>query len=571
MTITFPKPLIFTLALLQGIVLTALYRSVEMHVWPATELPWLYALLTFSFCFPLLVLFCINQSNTKHTLKIMLIFALVLSAIGAYVGLQHEPAEFINNHTSTAIFYLCMLIALFKGLMYVQQYLTNQAVTYYSLFKLSWRNFIVFAESWLFVGIFWGILHLGASLFAILNITLFKDLLDQDWFVIPTLTFALSFAVILFRHIIHTADTIAAILQTLIKFLLPVLAIISIGFMATLPFTGLSTLWQTGSGSLILLWLQALTLFFVNAVYQDEGNERPYRLFIHRLVFISIALLPVYSTISAYGLWLRIEQYGLTVERCSALLIWAILACFAFGYLFGIVKYRDAWLSVRCHVNVLMGKVVLVTALLINTPVLNFQSLSVNSQLARLDDSQITLDEFDFQYVEHSLGRQGYLAMQSLKAQLSALDAKHTAVIERMYASKLPTDIDGYSQLDFEHQVTYWPNKDAIPESLLAAIYKQKYSIISQHPSQTSYYLIAQDLDHDGQNEYIEVEEDNYSTAAFFWTFERDQWRSTYMTTFNREDNNVLKFALQENQISVERPKFDNLRIGEVVFIPPHE
>lgn len=571
MTLSFPKPLIFTLVLLQGIVLTALYRSVETHVWPATELPWLYALLTFSFCFPMLVLFCIDQDNTKQTLKVMLPFSLLLSVIGAYSGLQHEPAEFINNHTSTTFLYLGLLIAAFKGLMYGQQHLANQTVTYYSLFKLSWRNFIVFAESWLFVGIFWGILHLGASLFAILNITLFEELLDQDWFVIPTLTFAFSFAVILFRHIIHTADTIAAILQTLMKFLLPALAIISVGFMATLPFTGLSALWQTGSGSLILLWLQALTLFFVNAVYQSEASERPFNLFIHRLVFVSVALLPMYSMITVYGLWLRIEQYGLTVERCSALLVWAILTCFAFGYLFGIVKYRDAWLKVRCRVNVLMGKVVLVTALLINSPLLNFQTLSINSQLARLDNNQITLNEFDFHYVEYSLGRQGYLAMQSLKAKLNAEDAKHATVIERMYAFRLPVDNSDYSQMEFANQVVYWPHRDAIPESLLAAVYNKKYNSTSQRPSQTSYYLIAQDLDHDGQNEYIEIEEENYSTTAYFWTFEHDEWRSIYMKSLNRDGNNVLKFALQENQISVERPKYDNLRIGDVVFIPPRE
>jgi hypothetical protein len=570
MTHSFPKPLIVILALLQGIALTLLYRSVEQHFWPATDLPWLFALLTFSISFPFLMLMSINSTNLKRTINVLLPFALVLSLLGAYVGFQSTPADMVENQTGITAFYLCMFIAVFKGLMYAQHYINQQSISYSTLFKLSWQNFIIFVECWLFVGIFWGILNLGASLFAIVNITQFETLLDQDWFVIPTLTLAFSFAIILFRQIVHTADTITTILQTLIKFLLPALAVVSIGFMFTLPFTGLSPLWMTGSGSLIVMWLQALTLFFVNAVYQDKTQQRPYPLFVHRMVFISVAILPIYSVIAAYGLWLRIAEYGVTVDRCWGLLVWFLLSCFAVGYLFGILKDRDAWLSTLSRVNIFMGKVVLAAMLLVNSPLLNFQTLSMQSQLNRLYAKEVTLDEFDFHYVERTLGRQGYIAMQTLKTQLGDEHPQHVAVIERMYGPKF-SEHTGYAQTEFENHIIYWPTKNHFPAELITTIYEQKGFASSYAPTKQSYYLIAQDLDHDGQPEFIEVEESNYSTDAYFWVYQEDKWQSSYMNTFNRDNTQFLKRALQNNQISAERPKYDNLKIGEVTFTPPQQ
>ncbi|CAM4361642.1 hypothetical protein PSOS111911_15560 [Pseudoalteromonas ostreae] len=63
--------------------------------------------------------------------------------------------------------------------MYIQQLIGNEAISYSQLFKLSWRNFILFAECWLFVLIFRGILQLGAALFNALEITFFSELLKK--------------------------------------------------------------------------------------------------------------------------------------------------------------------------------------------------------------------------------------------------------------------------------------------------------------------------------------------------------------------------------------------------------
>lgn len=561
-----PKPLIIAIALIQGILLTLLYQSVEHQVWPGTAPTWLTALVTFVITLPLLTLLSISQTNAKATVKYLLPFTLLLSTLGAYVGYQQEPAELVNNGGVIAIFCFTGLIAAFKALMYVQQYISNERISYSSLFKLSWRNFIIFGECWLFVLIFWAILHLGAGLFAVLEIEFFNQLLSKDWFVIPVLNLAFGFAIIVFRNITFTVDNISTILQTLIKFLLPALTVVSLGFLATLPFTGLDTLWKTGTGSMLVMWLQALTLFFVNAVYQDASHERPYHHILHRLIFIGVAVLPIYSLISFYGLWLRIDQYGLTVDRCWAVLICVLLACFSFGYLIGIIKKRDAWLATLSKVNIAMGVVVMVVMLLVNSPILNFQSIAASSQLSRLHDGKVSYEQFDYQYFDHALGRQGYLALQALKTELAVSAPEKVVMIDRMYINHDNIPEDDLTLEDFNTLVTYWPNKSDFPQALIQEVYREKLKNEWATYRGNNYYFIAQDLNADNALDFIVIEENNYSTSANLWFLEDNQWQSQYMQTSNPNDSKFIKDFLLNNNVEVSQPKWQNLKIGDLTF-----
>ncbi|WP_448248664.1 DUF4153 domain-containing protein [Thalassotalea agariperforans] len=558
-----PKALIIIISLIQGIVLTLLYQSVKYKVWPAIEPVWLTSLVTLAISLPLLSLLSITKNNVKEIIKYLLPFCLLLSVLGGYVGFQQEPIEFINNGTVVAIFCFTALIASFKALMYIQQYMSHKAISYSSLFQLSWRNFIIFGECWLFVGIFFGILHLGAGLFSVLEIDFFKELLKKNWFVIPVLNVAFGFAIIIFRNIIHTVDNISTILHTLIKFLLPALTIVSLGFLATLPFTGLETLWKTGTGSLLIMWLQALTLFFVNAVYQDESHERPYNAILHRLIFIGVGLLPVYSVISAYGLWLRVEQYGLTVDRCWAILIWLILACFSFGYLYGIVKKRDNWLEVLSKVNISMGIVVLVAMLLVNTPILNFQSISASSQIGRLLDDKVTYEDFDYRYFDRSLGRQGYLELQELK---KGLPEEYVKTIDRMYINYKHTEKDGLSLTDFDNYATYWPNKDAVPKSLVDAVYQDEIGNNRYTYRDKGYYFIAQDLNNDTEPEFIVITQRDFSSHAELWLYKDNKWQGRYMRAKNLRKNKALNEHISNNRVEVMSPKWNDLKIGDITL-----
>ncbi|MBZ2194255.1 DUF4153 domain-containing protein [Pseudoalteromonas arctica] len=561
-----PKSFIIILAVLQAIALTLLYSSIENNVWPATSPTWLVSLITFSMSFPLLMLMTVNKNNIKTSLLLILPFSLLLSLLGAYVGFQQEPQEYVSNNTLMSVFIFTSLIAGFKGLMYIQQFGSSENVSYSRLFKLSWRNFIIFGECWLFVLIFWGILNLGAALFDILDIEFFSELLRNEWFWIPTLTLAFAFASVIFRKLLNIEDNIAFLLQTLIKFLLPVLSVISLGFLATLPFTGLNKLWETGSGSLLVMWLQVLTLFFVNTVYKDDSTVRPYHMLLHRLVFISVALLPVYSVISAYGIYLRVEQHGLTVDRCWGILIWFLLACFSFSYLVGIITKRDNWLEPLSKINIVMGWVVLVSMLAVNSPLLNFQSLSTNSQIARLDADKVTIEKFDYYYFEHSLGRQGYLAMQLLKQKIETSHPEQYAIIDRMYVNNEFALTLEHTVDDFIERSVFWPSQALIPQGLIEAVFSEQHFYDRNSLKEHTYYFIGMDLNKDDELDFIVIDESNENISAYFWLFDMGKWRSRYMNVENPEEIRYLKSMIDNNELSLVEPEYSNLKIGDVVF-----
>ena len=561
-----PKSFIIILAVLQAIALTLLYSSIENNVWPAISPTWLVSLITFSMSFPLLMLMTVNKNNIKTSLLLILPFSLLLSLLGAYVGFQQEPQEYVSNNTLMSVFIFTSLIAGFKGLMYIQQFGSSENVSYSRLFKLSWRNFIIFGECWLFVLIFWGILNLGAALFDILDIEFFSELLRNEWFWIPTLTLAFAFASVIFRKLLNIEDNIAFLLQTLIKFLLPVLSVISLGFLATLPFTGLNKLWETGSGSLLVMWLQVLTLFFVNTVYKDDSSVRPYHMLLHRLVFISVALLPVYSVISAYGIYLRVEQHGLTVDRCWGILIWFLLACFSFSYLVGIITKRDNWLEPLSKINIVMGWVVLVSMLAVNSPLLNFQSLSTNSQIARLDADKVTIEKFDYYYFEHSLGRQGYLAMQLLKQKIETSHPEQYAIIDRMYVNNEFALTLEHTVDDFIERSVFWPSQALIPQGLIEAVFSEQHFYDRNSLKEHTYYFIGMDLNKDDELDFIVIDESNENISAYFWLFDMGKWRSRYMNVENPEEIRYLKSMIDNNELSLVEPEYSNLKIGDVVF-----
>ncbi|MEL0654563.1 DUF4153 domain-containing protein [Pseudoalteromonas issachenkonii] len=561
-----PKSFIIILAVFQAIALTLLYSSIENNVWPATSPTLLVSLITFSMSFPLLMLMTVNKNNIKTSLLLILPFSLLLSLLGAYVGFQQEPQEYVSNNTLMSVFIFTSLIAGFKGLMYIQQFGSSENVSYSRLFKLSWRNFIIFGECWLFVLIFWGILNLGAALFDILDIEFFSELLRNEWFWIPTLTLAFAFASVIFRKLLNIEDNIAFLLQTLIKFLLPVLSVISLGFLATLPFTGLNKLWETGSGSLLVMWLQVLTLFFVNTVYKDDSSVRPYHMLLHRLVFISVALLPVYSVISAYGIYLRVEQHGLTVDRCWGILIWFLLACFSFSYLVGIITKRDNWLEPLSKINIVMGWAVLVSMLAVNSPLLNFQSLSTNSQIARLDADKVTIEKFDYYYFEHSLGRQGYLAMQLLKQKIETSHPEQYAIIDRMYVNNEFALTLEHTVDDFIERSVFWPSQALIPQGLIEAVFSEQHFYDRNSLKEHTYYFIGMDLNKDDELDFIVIDENNGNTTAYFWLFDMGKWRSRYMNVENPEEIRFLKNMIDNNELSLIEPEYSNLKIGDVVF-----
>jgi len=557
--------IIACIAVIQGLILTYLFRSADQNWWLASHIEWLVGISTFFLVFPLLVYLSATQSNIKKLLAYLIPFSLLLGVLGGYVESQSRPYYNDVDFGALFLFALTAGVATHHALIYIQHLCEGGKLQYEKLFKRSWYNAVLVAGAFIFSGILFGILHLGASLFSMLGIEIFNELLRKDWIIIPLLSLSLGLSITLFRQRIQATDNLVDTLQPLFKFLLPVLSLMVISILTVLPFTGLNKLWDTGNASFLMIWLQVLTLFFVNSVYQQERHETPYPHLINRVIIFSIALLPIFSALVFYGLWLRIDQYGLSVNRAWALLINLLISGFTLGYAIGIVKHRMQWLNALSKVNIAMGALLSVLMLAVNSPALNFNQLTANSQIARYERGDITFDELDFMHLRDHLGRPGYEALQDLHARLATTQPSEAQQLQEWIEQGKP-DNNQPTLAKFKQAAIFWPEHADFPDTLIAHFFDEKIDVSWADPT-SNYYFLAIDLNDDNVPEWVSLEASSHSTFALLWTFNDEQWQQQSLgNVYQREGIQNVKEWIEQNQVESVKPQWNNLKIGEMMF-----
>lgn len=551
------------IAVIQGILLLALYRAFDSNSWPSESPLWSYPLWTLAIAVPLLLLVSLKQGNERRVSRLVAAFAAILALLAVYTGWQAEPFGEFPLWSLTFAFSCSITLACFKAVMYLQQRADRLPLSYQVLFTNSWRNFLVTALSAIFVFIFWLILMLWGELFRVIKIDFFRKLFTEDWFIFPVLGFAFGLGVIIFRNLTRVIDNITKLLHGLIKLLLPLIIAVAVIFLAALPVVGLDALWSTGRGTALLLWLLAVMLFFTNAVYQDGRETNPYAPIIHRAILAGLCVMPVVSALSLYGLVLRLNQYGWTVERCWAFVVWLILTLFALGYVAGIVRRRAGWTSDLARVNTAMGLVVLTIMLLANSPVLDFRKISLASQRGRVESGEIDLRQFDFWYAKNNLARPGYLAMEEMKQQVGDSDPELQKLIDnpvnRWEAQRIRNNDDMWTNM------LYRPEPFDVPESLREFI-SRKY-IGADHGEPVMFRL---DLDDDGQSEYLLFFlRDRGIAYSQFYYLAADGWKDGILNHSGwRHGGDTVREMIKSGEIKIVDPRFRHVEIDGLLLQP---
>ncbi len=550
---------------LQGLALYGLYHAFDTDSWPSQSPVWSYPLWTISLAVPLLLLLSIDRENHKVAIGNVLLFGAVLALLAAYTGYQAEPFGEFPLYGLSFSFACAATLACFKALMYLQQRADRVQLTYPVLFGNSWRNFLVTILSAIFLLAFWLILVLWGQLFKAINIEFFWRLFREDWFLYPVLSVAFGIGIMMFRDLSNIIDSITRLLHWLFKLLLPLVVGVSVIFVATLPMVGLDALWSTGHGTALLLWLLATTLFFTNAVYQDGREQKPYPLIIHRVIYTGLLVLPIISALSLYGLTQRLMQYGWTIERCWAFVVWLVFSLFAIGYVIGIIRRRDEWTQGLAQVNTAMGVVVLILMLLISSPVLDFRKISLSSQLARVDSGAIDLHDFDFWYVRQHLARPGYLAIENIKDDIGDSDPELLQRVTsptRHYAQR--TELADSST--FWEQLEYRPQTFHVPQDLRKII---EQVAVQPYLAGVGAILFQIDLDDDGQDEYLLVSANEYGLGfSQFYYLNGTQWRTSHLQMASMDGVEDIAEGLRHGEIKTVTPRFKDVDIGGILISP---
>ncbi|ALM54221.1 DUF4153 domain-containing protein [Halomonas huangheensis] len=547
--------MLIVIALVQGMALLGLHWALEQEVW---SFAWLVSLYSMVLAGPWLLLLTLRRERILGVFGWTLLYSCVVGGLGFYVGSQYLGSNRSSGLLMGLVFSLS--IVTFKVSLYLQQFTRGGPLEYRMLVRDAWRTALTIVLALLFAIAVAGLLALWGALFVAIDIDVFKDLFTSEWFFYPALSLSHGLGVALLRRQSHIFDTIIGALRILARVVLVILSLVSVLFLATLAFTGLAPLWASG-GSYLVLWLLALMLFFVNIVYQPEPGQHGYAPWLHRAVSVAVVLLPIYSVISCYGLWLRIAQYGWTPERCWAALIWALLTLFSLGYCLQIVRRRDGWQQGLGTVNIVAGLLLMAAMLAVNSPLLDFRRITVDSQLTRLDHGEVAVEEFDVDYLYRQLGLPGDQALRELRERYAESHPQLVARIGYLLSGRDARQ----SQQELEAAlVMLGLQRDQLPASLWSLLARELAGQ-QRGGAIASLQLLPLDLDANGHTDYLLVQHHADYTDARVYFREAGQWWSARMDivgTAQADDREMLPEDIDPSDLELVVPRWREVRIG---------
>jgi len=492
--------------LVQAIAIYSLIRTDEAKVWPASE-PLLFTpLVLISLYVPLIVLAGVSGLK-RATLVVWTLVAILFLAGLAIHDVVRESS--IDQHLPSFPVFAFTAAALFVGhhLIAAADAERKFIASYPAYFDAAWKNGVQLALSLAFVSVFWMVLGLGAALFNVIGIDFLQVLIGKPEFAIPATTLSFAAAVHITDVRVDLIRGIRTVGLTLLSWLLPVMGIIAVGFVASLPFTGLQPLWDTGSATPLLLSSAAVLILLTNATYQDGGAAvAPSLRWACRGAAI---LLPIFVGIASYAVWLRIDQHGLTPDRIIAAALILVAVIYAIGYFVAAV-WPGRWLRPLEKTNVAAAVFILAVIVALFTPIADPARIAVADQVRRLEQGLVSVDEFDFEFLRFDGARYGRDALQRLTRDASGPDAARIAEkaraaleLENPWERKTVTQ---FSQVD----LSVFPVDATLPQSFLDQDWGEEGFVPCLSTSEACDAFVVE-LNGDGEAEILVGSAGNYS------------------------------------------------------------
>lgn len=329
-----------------------------------------------------------------------------------------------------------------------------------------WRNTFTLAVTAVMTGLFWLVLMLWSNLFSIIGITLFEQLFFDNAVFPPVATGAVIAAGIVFcRRLPGAAGLYRQLITRAVNVLLPLHAVALLLFLVCLPFTGLAIIPKAFSATTLLLIMTLLMLAFsAIACESAPGLSRGQRV-LARMVLVAQGLTPLLAGLAVWALWLRIADYGWTVERVYA----AVIALIAVtGSLLLLWFQRRAWVQGAASMNTFVPLMLSLTAFswfLLHTPVIDPWRITVMNQLARFAEGRAKVDERDL-YLFSDAGRRGKQALQAISRHPQWLSdpARQKAVLMQLLAARNATNAKPAIS-DLKRAIPLRSGSEAPPES----------------------------------------------------------------------------------------------------------
>jgi hypothetical protein len=318
-----------------------------------------------------------------------------------------------SGHPAAALFIIYLIGTPFLSAWCDQDQRRSRWLDYANLFQTAWGLIVRGFAAAVFTGLFWGVVFLCDLLLELVNIDVIEQLLELDPmpFVITGAVTGLALAVAYeWREYVSPH-----LLLRLLRLLVPVLVLVLGVFIVAVGLGGLDGALGFLSETSLLTGaaIGAITLVTV-AVDRDTEHEVRARWMVGLVRLLSVLLLPV-ALLAAWGIYVRVQQYGWTPERILGSIWGAVVLLYAVTYA-ALALRRGGWMSRLRRANVILALVSLAVALLWLTPILNAERIASVSQVTRILEGQIPPDKAAIWEMRHDWGRAGTQGITTLRS-----------------------------------------------------------------------------------------------------------------------------------------------------------
>ncbi|WP_265497252.1 DUF7057 domain-containing protein [Providencia rustigianii] len=402
--------IISILAIIQGIIITAnLDYSTRTSIELSPTLAYLPLIL--AIFVPSVISFLItNAKQSAFYLNIILVIVLA-----CWINTWQSVDLEYSSSRDPFLVGVTLTVLIFFLLPWMQNYQATGTwkANYGCLVGYYFRNTLFGITSCAIGGLLALIVKQASFLFSIVNLSALSHLLDSEYTL--WVAFLLGFNISLLFLRAKLVMQLNNIVRYFSLFFLPLLSVVAIifliGFVISLATNVRFTSSELGSGT--MLGFIILNVIFINAVYGDGTHRHQFGVIFNSFVLTSIVLLNAFSALSLYGILVRVNQYSWSVSRLYAFTIAIFLALIILSYSIAILRKRQSWSLSLGSINKVAISSLIGIILIINSPIANFEKITVNSMMSAIEQGKIKINR-TLGYDLENLGKRGQDALAKL-------------------------------------------------------------------------------------------------------------------------------------------------------------
>lgn len=553
-----------------GMVLTGLVQGFLCYLLTVYLIPkhsgWMFYALPGSLALSSVVLFSVVSFKQRALWVWSALILAVVLGMGGWLKSSLSAEDSWRQYAILWNYGWCLILMMLLVLPWMQYRLQAEpGVTRYAHFYTQqWQNILTLLLIAIANGLVWLILLLWSGLFKLANIEFFNKLFfETEWFVYLVIGLVTSLTVILARQHPRLIVAIQKLLTLIATGLLPLVSLLVLLFLLTLPFTGLSVISQRISTAGLFSVLALIQLLLTAMVWEPHKPQLGYPRALRYLIQTAIIVTPVYPLLAGWALWLRVGQYGWSAERLQGALVVIVLVVWSVGYLISLLRHRQNPCASMGKIHLGVSLLGLTLLVLLHTPVLDSWRISVNSHMARYQSGKIKADQISLYMLSHS-GKPGREAMLALQKDPEFIkDAKRKRELTQLLNGDLGTAQLTAAMLAKNVMVT----SGSLPpdKSLWDAVIEQHYRVESCRETD-SCVLVSQDLNGDGQPEQVLYA---FGDNALL-VFSRDErgWEFKAETTLPEGVTKaVLLKAVREGKVGAKPKAWRDITLGDETVV----